>query len=322
MVLNNPQIPLDSRSAVTVFKSISILRPNPREELTATDLENSLAQALWKSFDSLRGEAASRLGIDEVDLLFADARVMGIKIDGHQVINPEGFPGREIDLALCITIVRRDKLPKENGIVFEEGAVRAYLGAQDNNLTDAIYIESGDDTTVVFHVSPRETSYVSEFRWGKKNLIGVFAAELGADSEVGNALYLKYADGGASPAVTKKLDDVFRSSFGTFVNGLAMVLRNSIDPRISGSGRRTVSRGSTLERLPAIYLKSFPLPEAVWSKSFDLGGYKAKLIRASETDPNDLFRGPSEIYSELNRLAKRRIKWLMPENNNEEDLRK
>ena len=122
-------IPMDSRSAVTVFKTVRLERPNPREELTLADLENSLAQAVWKFFDRLRFEAADRLRINEADLLLADVRVTGMKIDGHQVINPEGFTGHSLEFTLCLSLVRRDSLPVEDdaGTVFEEGSVRAHL---------------------------------------------------------------------------------------------------------------------------------------------------------------------------------------------------
>ena len=66
--------PLDSKSAVTVFKSVRIARSNPREELTPVDLENLLAQALWRSFDQLRNDAAARLQVNEVDLLLEIGR--------------------------------------------------------------------------------------------------------------------------------------------------------------------------------------------------------------------------------------------------------
>ena len=314
--------PLDSKSAVTVFKSVRIARSNPREELTPVDLENLLAQALWRSFDQLRNDAAARLQVNEVDLLLADARVVGIRIDGHQVLSPEGFTGREIELQLCLTIVRRDKLPGNGGMVFEEGSVRAYLTAAKAKEIEIIYVDSGDDITTVFGVAPGLTSYIGEFKWGRNDLVEAFAAGFGTAAEVGNALYLRYAAHEISPRVRKKFDEIFRSSFGTFVNGLTMAVRNSIEPRLTESKPKVHRRAAGASRLPAIYVRSFALPGAVWGKSFTVGDRKVKFMPAPEVDLNEFAGdGRGEIYGELDRLAKRRIKWLMP-NSNEEDLRK
>jgi len=314
--------PLDSKSAVTVFKSVRIARSNPREELTPVDLENLLAQALWRSFDQLRNDAAARLRVNEVDLLLTDARVAGIRIDGHQVLSPEGFTGREIELQLCLTIVRRDKLPEKGGIVFEEGSVRAYLTAVKAKEIEIIYVDSGDDITTVFGVAPGLTSYIGEFKWGRNDLVEAFAAGFGTAAEVGNALYLRYAAHEISPRVRKRFDEIFRSSFGTFVNGLTMAVRNSIEPRLTESRSKVHRRAAGASRLPAIYVRSFALPGAVWGKSFTVGDRKVKFMPAPEVDLNEFAGdGRGEIYGELDRLAKRRIKWLMP-NSNEEDLRK
>jgi len=314
--------PLDSKSAVTVFKSVRIARSNPREELTPVDLENLLAQALWRSFDQLRNDAAARLQVNEVDLLLADARVVGIRIDGHQVLSPEGFTGREIELQLCLTIVRRDKLPGNGGMVFEEGSVRAYLTAAKAKEIEIIYVDSGDDITTVFGVAPGLTSYIGEFKWGRNDLVEAFAAGFGTAAEVGNVLYLQYAAHEISPRVRKRFDEIFRSSFGTFVNGLTMAVRNSIEPRLTESRPKVHRRAAGASRLPAIYVRSFALPGAVWGKSFTVGDRKVKFMPAPEVDLNEFAGdGRGEIYGELDRLAKRRIKWLMP-NSNEEDLHK
>jgi hypothetical protein len=311
--------PLNSHSAATIFKSITIARPNPREELSATDLENHLAQAIWKCFDRLRSDASARLQVNETDLILADARVMGIKVDGHEVINPEGFIGREIELSLLLTLVRRDRIPAVGAHAFEEGSVRAHASAATNNLRELIYVVSGNDITTVFRVSPAETGYLTEFVWGKNDLIKAVAAEFGADEETANGLYLKYAGGGASAHVAKKFDEIFHRVFGTFINGLTMAVRGSVAPHLTEAGKKHGSyseksnRLRAQTRLPAIYLQSFILPAFAWSRHFHLGDRNIKLIMAPEVGI-DRFLGDESAgpYGELNRLAKRRIRWLMP----------
>ena len=110
---------LDSRSAATIFSFIKIPRDNPREELGMVELENCLSQAIWKMFDGIRERISERLNVDGADLLLTDARVIGIKVDGHQIINPSGFTGKELEILLSVTMVRRDKFVEDKEL-FEE----------------------------------------------------------------------------------------------------------------------------------------------------------------------------------------------------------
>ena len=309
----NRIIPLDSRSAVTVFRVIRLERPNPKEEITSADLENNLAQAIWRFFDHLRTEAASRLQTNEADLLLTDARVTGMKIDGHKVISPEGFTGRNLEFTLCLTLVKRDMLPAEEikGAVFEEGSVRAHLIAKNTGLADILYVESDNDLTCLFQVTPICSSYLMEFNWGRKDVLKALTSELGTDNDLGEALYLRYMGGEASPRVMKRLDDIFYNSFGTFVNGLAMAIDNYDRSDRRSSKSKPVVQGRD-RNAATIYIRSFSLPGSVWGKRFVVGDRRVKFLPAPEVDLDDFVNSKStDRNDQLNRLAKQRIKWLM-----------
>ncbi|MBI2506664.1 MAG: hypothetical protein HYW00_00805 [Candidatus Colwellbacteria bacterium] len=293
---------LDSKSAVTIFSLVTIPHDNPRQELGLTDLENYISQAIWKTFDQCRNESAGRLQVDEADLLLADARVMEIRIDGHPVINPHGFTGSNLDVTLSITMVRRDKFVEEAEIILEGGSVRAHLLAKGENLGEAIYFELGEDVSTAFHISPQKTAYLSEFDWGKKEIINSLkeATGLVAD-ETAQSLYLRYIEGGVGERAAKKINKIFYDTFNVFVNGAVMTIKNFVKPRSA--------------KIPPIYLKSFfPMPLGVHRKRFPFNDKKIRFLNVN----NDLalhdFVSDNihSAYEELNQLAKRRIKWLMP----------
>ena len=298
----NDIVDLDHKSAVTIFSSIEITRDNPNDELGVVDLENYISQAIWKLFDTLRAEAAERLGINEVDLLLTDARIMGIKIDGHKVIDPRGFTGSSIEVFLAITMVRRDKFV-EDSYMLEGGSVRAYLLSKTSKSDNAVYLEIGENGTVMYLISPSKISYVSDFDWGSNVVIKAIQESLGILPESAGEVYFRYADGNLSSHVSRKLDKIFYESFGDFVNGTAMGIKN-------------FSRSKTSKLLP-IYVKSFiPIPESVHSKRFSLDKRRVRLIPANNHGGLREFVGDEahEIYQELNHLAQRRIKWLIPDN--------
>ena len=293
---------LDSKSAVTIFTLVTIPHDNPRQEIGLTDLENYISQAIWKTFDGCRSEAAVRLEVDEADLLLTDARVMEIRIDGHPVINPHGFTGSKLDVVLAITMVKRDKFTKEADIILEGGSVRAHLLAKSQDLKDAIYIEVKDNTTTVFRITPERTAYLSEFNWGEKELTKLLKEELGlADDDSAKGIHLRYVQGELSEKTIKKIDKVFYNAFSTFINGGVMTLKNFLKPRVS--------------KLPPIYLKSFfPMPASIYRKKFSFDGKKIRFLNVADALAlqdfvDDRIHG---TYEELSQLAKRRIKWLMP----------
>ncbi len=291
---------LDSKSAVTIFTSVSVVRSNPHEELGAVDLENYISQAIWKLFDKCRSEAAERLDVNEVDLLLTDARIMGVKIDGNTILNPRGFTGRELEIFLSITMTKRDMFVEGHSI-FEGGVIRAYLLAKENTLDNAIYAEINRDVTNIFIISTSEIAYSEEFKWGIANIIGAISEQLNVAEPVAFSIYHKYINGEISLRVSREIDKIFYTCFDNFIGGITANIKKIV--------------GKSAMAIPPVYIKSsISLPKSVWRKRFY---FKKKQIKLFEVSGNlDIKKfiedEVHEIYNELNQLAQRRIKWLMP----------
>jgi len=293
---------LDHKSAVTIFSSVSIERDNPRDELGIVDLENYISQAIWRLFDSSRAEAAERLGVNEVDLLLTDARVMGIKIDGSRIIDPRGFAGKNVEVLLAITMVKRDRFT-EGSYMLEGGSVRAYLLSKTLKSGDAVYMEIGDKGTAMYLINPSRISYISDFGWGGGAVIDEIIKEFGIPYDSAKKFYSRYAEDNVSTHVSKKIDKIFYNSFGEFINGTVMGIRNFVKPKAG--------------KIPPIYVKSFvPVPASMHNKRFQADRWRIRLIPTGEDGGLEDFIGDEahEIYKELNQLAQRRIKWLIPTN--------
>lgn len=299
-------IGLDSNSAVTVFSSVTVPHES-RGEISEADLENYLSKAVWKSFDVLRSEAAGRLEVSEVDLILAGARVVGIKIDGHEVLNPHGFIGRNLQISLCVTMVKRgifelnrDK-KGESLEVFERGSAIAYILSKSLIHSCLLYAEIEDNLTRIFLVTPLRTSYFGEFKWGKNDIAKIYAEHFNVLTETAFEIYEKLVNGDASLLVLGKLRRLFYSAFKKFIDGLTFETKNFADLGI--------------KKFPPVYIKSvFPLPEEITKKTFTLGKKRAKLYKLEEKiDVGDLVNNPPyNVYEWLNQLARRRIRWLMP----------
>lgn len=291
---------LDSKSAVTIFSLVTIPHDASRQEVGLTDLENYISQAIWKTFDHCRREAAERLQVDEVDLLLTDARVIEIRIDGHSVINPHGFTGKEIDVILALTMVRRDKFVEEADIILEGGSVRAHLLAKNEELGDALYVEIKDNTTTIFQIGSDRISYLHEFGWGENHLLDLLKEELALKDEASaKGVHRLYAEDNLSERAGKTIDRIFYNAFTRFVK----------------EGVEAMRFASAAKKLPPIYLKSFfPLPTSVYRKRFNAYGTQIRFLPPAADYAIENFVNDSihSVYNELNHLAKRRIKWLMP----------
>jgi hypothetical protein len=290
---------LDSGSAITIFSSVKIPRNNPQEEFGMIDLENYISQAIWKLFDTSREEVIERLSIEEADLILADARIMGIKIDGNQVVNPQGFTGKNLEILLGITMVRRDKFIEEMQI-FEGGSVRGYLLAKEVGFDDAVYIEVGNRKTTMFSIASDGISFMNDFDWGSNQIIHSLKEAFGIQPFSAAGIYERHAGNRLSEHMTKRADKIFYDSLTEFVNGIASGIRGGI----SGKGK-----------LPPIYLRTFfPTPEGIHRKRFAIGSKQLRFLPAVGNSDLAAFLDDDvhEIYGELNQLAKRRIKWLMP----------
>ncbi len=245
--------------------------------------------------------------VSDVDLILSSARVVGMKVDGHEVLNPYGFVGRGLEISLCVTMVKRGILEayeEKDGTtaeVFEKGSAVAYLLSKSLDIDYLMYAESENSLTRVFLATPIRTSYLGEFNWGRADIAKVYAENFGVPEETGFEIYNKFVLGDASLAVLEKSRRLFYSSFKKFVDGLTLQVRN-----ISELG---------LKKAPPIYIQAvFSLPEELGKKTFVLGRRRAKIKRLEgKIEVSDLVNNPPyNVYEWLNQLAKRRIKWLMP----------
>lgn len=294
-------IELHPDQAVTIFSSVKIVREHPTRALTPVDLENYISQAVWKFFDRCRGEAAGKLGIREIDLALSDVCITGVRLDGHQVINPIGFTGREFEVGLTLTVTKKDMTP-DNGYLVEGGSMRAYILAKLLGLGKAFFVESGDKTTSIFVINGSDIHHFSSFQWGGDNIVEVLGRDvLEADKGVLSSLYHKYAKGDVSERLSRRMDKPFYQALAPFVNDVFMNIRNA--------------GGMRFNTPPTIYFHPrFPVPAGMYRRHFPFGSSKLKLLPAEgdldvEQFINENIHG---VYEELNELAARRIKWLMP----------
>ena len=290
----------DPNTVATIFSSEKVVREHPTKSLTPVELENYVSQAVWKFFNHSRQEASKRLGVGEMDLVTTDVRVVGIKIDGHQVINPIGFTGRELEITLSVSMSK--EAPSNGETHIEGGAVRAYMIAMLDGVERAYYVESQEGLTTIFVVDRGSVNHVSNFDWGRKDVVFHLQDHFDLDEEHVWPVCEKYTKGEMSDALGRKFDKTFFESFNGLVNAVAMIVRND--------------GGLKQDAIPPIYINThFSVPSKLYSKRFNFDAKKRVCFQGVEKDLDiDEFLSDSSdsIYEELNEIARRRIKWATP----------
>ena len=288
----------DSESRVsTIISTTLIKRENCNSPITETDLENYLVESVWKVFDKSRLKIASKLDISEFDLALKNAQTFGFRIDGHKVLNPEGFTGKTIEISTLVTICRKwiDFLESN---VLEEGSVHAYIIGERSKKANVLYAKISDSNTEIFAVTPRKTSLIGRLEFGRLNVLNSIADFFSADIRTADLIYKRLIAHDASPDTLKRLEKIFTDSFKDLVNGIYDIATSAKDLDISA--------------VSDIFMNTFILPEGAYEKSFMFMDKRVKIKNANDAnrDLSMFFEEKSRHYKSYNDVIRTRIKWL------------
>jgi len=312
--------------ATTIYSSVSLVRDNPSALIEESDLDNIVSQATWKFFDRRRQSIANKMKVDDFDLIFTDARVLGIRLDGHKVVNPVGFKARTVKISFSQTFLTRafsdlikEFLPVEN-IVFvgEAGTLISNLlaleSSQDRFLTTTISLGHTD----VFLVNDQDRNFFDTFPWGFENLKEHVADQLSVSSSTAETIVELYTHGETSSAFARRFEQLLMKEFNNFIKGLS----------------RSFKRSKTDS---AFLHTRITFPDFFFASSFSRRFDQRKQIQPVTTDfvgdnfgyevecknPEDMPKSflPlfyflewrfTPVHSKLEQLAKRQVRWLSP----------
>ena len=300
-------IPSD-REVSTILSTALLKREHHQSPITETDLENYIVEAVTKCFHKSRLEIASKANISEFDLLLRDARIMGFKIDGHKVINPEGFTGKTLEVLTLVTIIKKSFSFFKGSGMAEEGSLRAHiLSSQAGSKLQEealIYTETCTASTTVFASTPTKTWRIGEVAWGKADILNTIKEFFQTDEASSEKIYKRFINQELSPAIADKLENIFRSSFKVLISGVSNVIESA----------RRINRSLNISFVKSISINafdSFALPADLDSRRFLFNGKRVKIIdTGTDVDTAGFLAGLDASYKRYNDIVKTRIKWL------------
>lgn len=320
-------VSLDSQHATTVYSAVTIVRDDPKAVIDESDLENIIAQAVWKFFDRQRGRAAAKMGINDFDLLLVDVRVGDIKLDGHRVVNPVGFKARCVEVQLGQTFTTRDIINTlKEGIAIDRvqsiGEFGAYLSrviGRVNNQSKFLLANIFPDESSFFFVDGFRLSYLAKHDWGEGKLNSALVNSLAVDLITAKKIMNIYKKNEASPHFIKKIENILLGELENFAVKLSRL--------VSKTGINLVYINS-FEKLPDIVfsryfknkIKTSSKLSAV-NNEFLNEHYPYQLNYAKEAYKNNSFPIFAALiettfmprYAKMSYMAKKRVRWLSPQ---------
>lgn len=226
---------LDPEFATTVHSSVLLVRDTPEKPIDESDLEQHIAQGIWRFYDRERTRAAEKMGIENVDIVLHDAHVRRIRLDEHKVVNPLGFKARVIELAMsqtfstkeCLHLFEDLGIEPDRFLLTEAGTAVAECIARGKGEAPFYFVLLSETDTALYRREGTTIAYVDSFAWGRRNIVRGVASALGAPEAVAETIVALFLRGEASDHFLHGLRRVFAGELQLLMNGIALHMKET-----------------------------------------------------------------------------------------------
>lgn len=281
----------DKNQISTTLSSVIINRRDPNSPITETDLENYSVESVWRLFSRHREVMAKDLGISELDVFLIEAKLIGIKVDGYKVINPEGFTGKEMEISILMTIGAK----QFNAIKFANnadlGSVSAFMLREREGEKDLVYAEVGGSKTKVFVSTPIESKMRGEISWGSSNVIDQIGDIFGSKPAISKMILKRVEGGDVSDAVSYKAGRVIQEEIKAFVFAISKLVL---------AGKSSISN---------IFISSKEMAPHVDGRKFLFMGKRVKITGEVAMPVSEFVANKDNLYRRFNEVIRQRIRW-------------
>ena len=228
-------VALGSHLATTIYSSINLVREHSQDIIEEAELDNLVSRAIWKFFDRRRAAIAKKMSVSDLDLVFVNARVQGISLDGHKVVNPLGFKARNIRVAFRQTFLTRqgsdfikEILPLDRIILIGEAGsfILNALCPETPSEKFLLTITSANHTDVFFS-NGGEHAFWNMFSWGSAKIVDFISEYLTVSKTVADTIINKYLAGETSAAFSKRFEKMIIEGLNPLSSGLSSALKRT-----------------------------------------------------------------------------------------------
>lgn len=312
---------LDRKHATTIEKEIVVERARPKQDISENEMDQLVFKVLWGFLNEHRNWASKKMEVTDLDIVLSEMEIKEVLLDSENVLDPIGLKGSKITFRFRGTLIPRSSLEyidSVKGIGREVKAVERLAVVSSFSPTDFV-IHCGRHGTEAFVRDEKTLRYGGKHPWGTKKIVVPVSEEFSLSNGVALKIIERYFDDRLSERVKDEIGKKIKPGFDSLLKTVKGVTRKK-NPRIAVMVPEPVFRSSLGEYRKA---ELFDLVSALESRGFsviinegehDFWGEKAVPLALAGAD---LF---SSHYENLNRMLRRRSKWLVPHSPNEKDV--
>jgi cell division protein FtsA len=264
-------------------------RIKPEIRIDLPELKNIIQKVQWKAFDRIRSQLAWETGHSEIEVKLINAAIIDVRIDGYRVMNPVGFQGRDVSIAVfnayapMIHLGALQKIADELdldllSIAAEPYAVARSMGIEDILDFNAVFIDIGGGTTDIAVVRNGGLEGTKMFALGGRAFTKRLAQELEVSFEEAEMLKIKYAEGKLGKDVSFKIDQILDADCGVWLSGVELALSEFAEADLLPSRFFLCGGGSGLPGIKKALLS------VKWTKNLPF----AKIPKVNFLQPRDI----------------------------------
>lgn len=306
-------------------------RGNPKEPVSTNEIDSFISESVWRMFDRNKIQGARQFGVSGTDVLLADMKISGFKLDDKSPIDPIGQLGGEFGATAAQTFVKRsyfekiaEVMPRKAKIagVCESGAISAALIDRIVEQKNFLLAEVGQSRVNVYWNDGKKTAFNDFFDWGAERLEKICSEFFGTPREISAKIVEAYASRKFSDSLKKKIEKLWNGEMTELARG------------IKSAGDRLKTRNFFID-FPNLNEARNLTPDKIFSKIILLGDgtQPMKYFGFSVSDNRPIKFSHAAVIIEnyftpkeetdgtehstrtvclVNYFAKRRMKWLMP----------
>lgn len=315
-------IGLHSGICSTIQTAITIRRPQPQKIIDEPELESLISSAIWKAITGSQSEVAAKVNVSGPGLVPVSASVLKIRVDGHRVATPIGFPAHTIEITLIYTVIPRVLFETLTPLFFaERESYITEIGMSDllqitsrKKEDEAILVRVSEKYTYVYHAKEDEKRYLDTIYWGRGSLLGALTNTLMISERQALELLRRAEDGLTSSYVTKKINALLLEEAAVLLKAVGVYARKASKVYIESS----FSLPEDILKADIAAKAGVSVPILVMPSNPHGGKAKSALsLRMKSSAPTIAMLCANAAaairffeQSDIQKIAKRRARWL------------
>ena len=317
---------VDERRGAVIHLPITLRRTDPQVRMGAAELDNGIGRVLWQAFDEARERVAPTMGITASRVQLSSADVIEIKLDGHQVVDPVGFPAKEIRCLCRVTLVDKvfeaqlhqlfatDTPPR----LSETSGLLISMIVRQHPSQSFLFAKAGTLATQLYIVEQGVARYLDSFGWGTSRLLESVTQQFATGETATRSLLATFERGEMSPALRRTFEALVAGELAILGNGIMM--QNQKRPLPVFLYSATALPAKIIDH-DFMYQLHWPFTLTLVNEEWirQCAQYDVEYLSRGAADPNHSFTAMTAALFDAQRLpctaqigsiTARRVRWL------------